>query len=70
MSYKEKINLRIKSKLADKLSLELRKLIIICQKNLHHAYQLQKRAHNKNIKPKSYISSKNVWLNNKYIKIK
>ena len=42
----------------------------VCQENLHHAQKLQKRAHNKGVKPKTYAPSDKVWLNNKYIKIK
>ena len=42
----------------------------VCQKNLHHGQELQKRAHNKDVKPKSYASGNKVWLNNKYIKTK
>ena len=41
-----------------------------CRENLQHAQELQKRAHNKKTKPKSYASSEKVWLNSKYIKIK
>ena len=37
MLYEEKVNSRSKSKLADKLLAKLRELIIVCQKNLHHA---------------------------------
>ena len=40
------------------------------RENLQHAQELQKRAHNKGTKPKSYTFSKKVWLNSKYIKIK
>ena len=39
-------------------------------KNLHHGQELQKRAHNKRVKPRSYALGKKVWLNSKYIKIK
>ena len=42
----------------------------VCRKNLHHAQELQKQAHNKGIKPKSYTSSDKVWLNSKYFKTK
>ena len=70
MSYKKKVNSCSKSKSADKLSAELRKLKIVCRKNLHHAQELQKRAHNKNVKPKSYAFGDKVWLNSKYIKTK
>ena len=37
MSYKEDVNSRSQSKSVDKLSAELRELMIVCQKNLHHA---------------------------------
>ena len=37
MSYEEKVDFHSKFKSADKLSAELRELIIICQKNLYHA---------------------------------
>ena len=44
--------------------------MIVCWKNLHHAQELQKRAHNKGVKPRSYAPGKKVWLNSKYIKTK
>ena len=44
--------------------------MIVCQENLHHVQELQKRAHNKGVKPWSYVSDEKVWLNSKYIKIK
>ena len=44
--------------------------MIVCQENLHHAQELQKRAHDKGVKPWSYASGKKVWLNSKYIKTK
>ena len=68
--YKENVNLRSQSKSADELSAELRELRIICRENLHHAQELQKRAHNKGVKPRSYAPNKKVWLNSKYIKTK
>ena len=70
MSYKEDVNLRSQFKSLDKLSAELRELMIVCQENLHHAQKLQKCAHNKGVKPRSFASDKNVWLNSKYIKTK
>ena len=42
----------------------------VCQKNLHHAQELQKRAHDKGVKSRSYVPSDKVWLNSKYIKTK
>ena len=67
MSYKEKVSLCSKSKSANKLLVELNELIIIYQKNLHYAQKLQKRAHDKSVKPKSYALFEKVWLNSKYI---
>ena len=67
MSYEEVVDSRFKSKLADKLSAELRELMFICWEKLHHAQKLQKQAHNKGVKPKNYASGDKVWLNNKYI---
>ena len=68
MSYEEDVDSRSQSKLADKLSAELRELIIVYRENLHHAQKLQKRAHDK--KPQSYAPGRKVWLNSKYIKTK
>ena len=70
MSYKKDVDPRSQSKSADKLSTELRELMIVCQKNLHYAQELQKHTHDKGVKPRSYASGKKVWLNSKYIKIK
>ena len=70
MSYKEDVDSRSQSKLADELSGELRELMIVCQKNLHHAQELQKRAHDKGVKPRSYAPSEKIWLNSGYIKTK
>ena len=42
MSYEDDVDPRSKSKLADKLSAELRELMIICRENLHHAQKFQK----------------------------
>ena len=41
-----------------------------CRDNLEHAQKLQKRAHNKGTKPRSYAPGEEVWLNSKYIKTK
>ena len=70
MSYKEEVDSHSKSKSADELSPELRELMIVCWENLYHAQELQKRAHNKGVKPRSYAPSDKVWLNSKYIKTK
>ena len=68
--YEKNVDPYSKSKLADKLSAELRELIIVYQKNLHYAQELQKQAYDKRVKPWSYAPGKKVWLNSKYIKTK
>ena len=68
--FKEDTNPRSRSKTANKLLAELQELIIICRENLHHVQKLQKRAHNKGVKPKNYVSDNKIWLNSKYIKTK
>ena len=40
MLYKEDVDSRFQSKSADKLLVELRELMIVCQKNLHYAQKL------------------------------
>ena len=70
MSYKKNIDPRSQSKSADEFLAKLRELMIICRENLHHAQELQKRAHNKGVKPWIYALGEKVWLNSKYIKIK
>ena len=40
MLYKKKVDSSSKSKSTDKLSAELRELIIVCQVNLYHAQEL------------------------------
>ena len=70
VSYEKDIDFLSKSKSTDKLSAKLRELMTVCQENLHHAQELQKQAHNKGVKPKSYASDDKVWLNNKYLKTK
>ena len=44
--------------------------MIVCRKNFHHAQELQKRAHDTEVKPRSYASGEKVWLNSKFIKTK
>ena len=69
-SYEADVDSRSQSKSADELSAELRELMIVCRENLHHAQELQKRAHDKGVKPRSYAPGEKVWLNSKYIKTK
>ena len=70
MLYEEDVDPHSQSKLADKLLVELRELMIICQENLHYTQELQKRAHDKRVKPRIYAPGEKVWLNSKYIKTK
>ena len=68
--YKEDINSCSKSKSADKLSGNLKRLIIVYQKKFYYAKKLKNRAHKQDFKPWSYSSSNKIWLNSKYIKTK
>ena len=68
--YQEDVNPRSRFKSADELLAELRELMIVCRENLHHPQELQKQAHNKGVKPRTYVTDKKVWLNSKYIKTK
>ena len=70
MLYKKNVDSYLKFKLADELSIKLRKLIIVCRENLYYAQELQKRAHNKGVKPRNYAPRDKIWLNSKYIKTK
>ena len=54
MSYEEDVDPYSQSKSADDLSAELKELMIVCRENLHHTQELQKRAHDKGVKPQSY----------------
>ena len=68
ISHKEEVDLRSKSKLENKLSAELKKLIIVYRENLYYPQKLQKQAHSRGTKSWSYDFDKKVWLNSKYIK--
>ena len=70
VSHKEDVDSRFRSKAANEWTKELNNLIAACRENLQHAQKLQKRAHNKGTKPRSYAPGEKVWLNNKYIKTK
>lgn len=64
--FEDKTNLCSKSCLVNKLTKELRDLISVCQQNLLHTQELQKKTHNKEIKLRSYVPGKKIWLNSKY----
>ena len=51
VSYEEDLDPRSKSRTAEELSSELQELMTVCQQNLHHAQKLQKRGHDKGVKP-------------------
>ena len=64
MSYEEDVDSHSKSKSANKLSAKLREMIIVCYQ------ELQKRAHDKGVKPGNYAPGDKVWLNSKYTETK
>ena len=70
VSYEEHLDPRSKSRTAEELSSELQKLMIMCQQNFYHNKKLQKRAHNKGVKSRSYALGNKVWLNSKQLKTK
>ncbi len=70
VSFEEDVDPRLRSRLANKLAEELRGLIEVCCQNLLHTQELQKRAHDKGVKSRSYALGEKVWLNSKYIKTK
>ena len=68
--FKDDIDPHSRSCSANGLAKELRELMDICQQNLFHAQELQKKAHDKGVKPQSYAPGEKVQLNSKYIKTK
>ena len=54
----------------EELSSKLQELMTICQQNLYHVQELQKRGHNKGVKPQSYAPGEKVWLSSQYLKSK
>ena len=70
VSYKNDLDPRSKSRIAEELSSKLRELMTVSQQNLYHAQELQKRAHDKGVKPQSYAPGEKVWLSSKYLKTK
>ncbi len=68
--FKDDVDPRLRSRSVNKLAEQLKELIEICCQNLFHLQKLQKRAHDKGPKSRSYAPGKKVWLNSKYIKTK
>ena len=58
--FKEDTDPCFRSKTADELLAELQELMTVCRKNLYHAQKLQKQAHDKGVKPKSYAPGDKV----------
>ena len=65
---KKSIKLHSRSRSANKPAKELKELIEVCCQNPFYAQKLQKKAHDKKIKSRSYASGEKIWLNSKYIK--
>ena len=51
VSFEDDVDPRFRSRSADELTKELNELMDICQQNLLHAQELQKRAYDKGVKP-------------------
>ena len=68
--YKEDLDPCWRSKIAEKLSSQLLKLMAVCQQNLNHTQELQKQAYNKEVKPQSYALGDKIWLSSKHLKTK
>ena len=51
MLYKKKVDLRSQSKSINELSMELKEPMVVCCENLYYAQELQKRVHDKGVKP-------------------
>ncbi len=66
----KRIDPHSRSRSANELAKKLRELMQVCCQNLLHTQELQKKAHDKGVKSRSYASGEKVWLNIKYIKTK
>lgn len=68
--FEKDIDYCLKTHSAKKLDKKLKDLMSIYQQNLLYAQKLEKQAHYKNVKPRSYVSGKKIWLECKCIKTK
>ncbi len=66
--FEEDVDFRSRSFFANELVKELRGLMEVCYQKLFYVQKLQKKAHDKEVKSRSYAPSEKVWLNSKYIK--
>ena len=57
---KDKCNIYFRFSLAKELAIKLKDLINVCCQNLLYAYKLQNWAHDKGVKPRSYVSDEKV----------
>ena len=60
VSYEKDLDPCSKSKTVKELSSKLWNFMAVCQQNLYHAQELQKQAHNKEVKPQSYAPGDKV----------
>ncbi len=67
ISFKEDVDLCSRSRSVNELAKELRELMKVWCQNLLHVQGLQKRAHDKGGKSRSYAPGEKVWLNSNYI---
>ncbi len=70
VSFEEDIDPCSRSRSANELAEELRELMEVCCQNLFHVQELQKKAHDKGVKSRSYAPGEKIWLNSRYIKTK
>ncbi len=70
VSFKEDVDPRLRSRSANELAKELRELMKVCYQNRFYTQELQKKAYDKGVKSRSYVSDEKIWLNSKYIKTK
>lgn len=68
--FDKEVDPRSKSLAAETLVLELNNWMTICQQNLFHVQEIQRKSYHKSVKPKNYTVSNKVLFNRKYIKIK
>ncbi len=68
--FEEDIDSRSRSRSVNELAEGLGELMEVGCQNLLYAQELQKRAHDKGVKSRSYVPREKVWLNSKYIIIK
>ena len=70
VSFENDVNSCFRFRFANKPAKELKELMDICQQNLLYTQKLQKKTHDKGVKPWSYAPREKIWLNSKYIKTK